>query len=293
MVFAALEIEQPTREILSLQHFGASIHWVDPAGAHETTSPLIITGITAMEKGDLLRPILSSRMRGGLGTLLIPRFKPGDLAYVLETPSAVEVVPAETACLNWDGVQYRVPGSVLFRTKLHVGRWAAQEGKGVQLLAYRPTTASGRVILCSASIGSHRPGAVPEDQEQLLRRLKGACEAVGAPGGTDPESDVESGSGRKESPNQSELSPTELLLAFPEQAPGFLLAILTGTSKLDTEGIVARARDLISVMLPRGAVSLMANRLSGSNEEIESALNGAGWAPFIRKIRLRINEENS
>jgi hypothetical protein len=280
MAVAALETQREAREIAGLERLGHAVEWVNPDAAVATPLPLVATGALALDAPALLKPVLLARMRLGRHSLLLPRFRPGDLAHVLNAPSTIEVLASETAELTWQGDAYRVPGSVLFRTKLHAKRWAALDGRGAQLLAYQPTTAHGQVVLCAASVTTARPGARGEDQRRLLGALIEACTSR-----TDEEGTVTRPAA------VGPISAVDLLKNHADLGPPLLLALLGGATPQDTAGIAETARRLCGVRLAPEKVVAVAAQLTATREEIEMALNQAGWTAFVRRVRQRQSED--
>jgi hypothetical protein len=274
MAIAALESQREVREIAGLERLGWAVRWLDRDAVVATSLPFVVTGGMAVEAPALLRSVLIERMRGGRHSLLVPRFRPGDLAPVLDAPAAVEVLTGETVELTWRNEAFRVPGSVLFRTKLHAGRWAVVDGRGAQLLAYQPTTARGRVVLCAASVTTARPGARADDQQRLLAALLQACIGEPEPEAT-PTTPTPAGP----------LSAAELLAAHAETGPGLLLALLAGAPRDDANVIVEKARRMCGTRLEAEIVAALVSRLTATPEEIESALHQAGWTAFVRRCK--------
>lgn len=274
MAIAALEKQREVREIAGLERLGRPVHWLDAKAATQSPLPLVVTGSLAVEIPSMLRPVLIERMRAGRHSLLVPRFRPGDLAPVLDAPATIEVLTGETSELTWQGGTFRVPGSVLFRTKLHAGRWAVADGRGAQVLAYQPTTARGRVVLCAASVTIARPGTRADDQQRLFTALLQACtnEAEPKTSATAP------------APSE-QMSAKDVLTAHAKVGPGFLLALLAGAPADNPAAIVERAQRLCGVLLEIDQVAAVVGRLSATREEIEMALCQAGWTAFVRRCK--------
>lgn len=274
MAIVALEIQREVREIAGLERLGRPVHWLDTNAAAQSPLPLVVTGALAMEASTLLRAVLIERMRAGRHSLLVPRFRPGDLAPVLDAPAAIEVLTGETATLTWQGDAFRVPASVLFRTKLHAGRYAVVDGRGAQVLAYQPTTARGRVVLCAASVTTARPGARADDQQRLFAALLRVCT-------NEPEPEATATAPTPTGP----LSATELLSAHGNVGPGMLLALLAGAPAGNPAAIVERAQRLCGVRLEIEQVAALVGRLTATPEEIETTLRQAGWTAFVRRCK--------
>jgi hypothetical protein len=290
MSVVALSSQVGVREIANVERLGRAVRWVDDNDACLAPEPLVATGTLAVDAADSLRRVLIARMKAGLGSLLVPRFRPCDLADVLDAPSAVEVLPAETAELDWNGTTYRVPGSVVFRTKLHVHKWAILTDRGAGLLAYQPTTVSGRVVLCAASVTLRRVGVSIDQQRHLLAALLAMCKPITA-NGEKLQAVTPAGDSAQASPlSDSPLSPAELLEVTPDVGPALLLALLLGAPRDNPDEIVKRANDLVGVQLDPVHVGRLALRISAEDNEIQAALVRGGWGVFLRKLRERYPE---
>jgi hypothetical protein len=274
MAIAALESQREVREIAGLERSGWDVRWLEPEAVIASYLPFVVTGSLAVQSPALLRSVLIERMRAGRHSLLVPRFRPGDLAPVLDAPAAVEVLTGETTELTLQGEGFRVPGSVLFRTKLHAGRWAVVDGRGAQVLAYQPTTARGRVVLCAASVTIGRPGARVDDQQRLLAALLKAC--VGEP---EPAATLAAPT------PAGPVSPAELLADHQDTGPGLLLALLAGAPREDPVAIVEKARRVCGTRLEAEKVAALVGRLTTTTEEIENVLRQAGWTAFVRRCK--------
>jgi hypothetical protein len=280
MAIAALETQREVREIAGLERLGRPVHWLEPKAATQSPLPLVVTGSLAVEIPAMLRPVLIERMRAGRHSLLVPRFRPGDLAPVLDAPATIEVLTGETSELTWQGGTFRVPGSVLFRTKLHAGRWAVVDGRGAQVLAYQPTTARGRVVLCAASVTIARPGTRADDQQRLFTALLQACT-------NEPEPEV-----AVPAPAPSrQLSARDVLTAHDKVGPGLLLALLAGAPRDNPAAIVERAQRLCGVLLDIEEVRGVVGRLTTTPEDIETALSQAGWTAFVRRCKRNTEQQ--
>ena len=280
---AALEPERQTGELSRLVDLGVELSWLDEENARTSPVPLVTTGVNMLTGQNHWRSITHARMQAGLGTLVIPGFKPGDYASVTGAPTALEAVPAQAQIIHWEALQLRVPASVAFRTKLHASKWAVLEGIGALLLSYRPTNARGCVVFCGASVASRRPGADSGDQARLLQTLldlTAATRADANSNGSLPASLAATG---------PSLTAAEFLSAFPEIAPHALLLLLGGWDPQQPNTSPEFGRSLFGFE-PDADFQAAAARVQGTPDEIESALRRAGWGPFIRKLQERLHE---
>ena len=280
MHVAALELERQTGELNRLASLAVGFEWLSVAAASACTAPLVTTGINMLSGHEHWRPLIHARMKAGLGTLVIPGFKPGDYSTVTGAPTPLEAVPALAQSLAWENLQFRVPASVAFRTKLHASKWATLDGVGALLLSWRPTNARGCVVFCGASVGSRRPGTDSGDQLRLLQTLLDLAAAMR------PEVESRPTSVTAES---TPLTASEFLSAFPEIAPHALLLLLAGWNPQQPEKLPELGRAFFG-FAPDSDFQAAAARLCSTPAEIESTLIRAGWSPFMRKLQERLHE---
>jgi hypothetical protein len=89
------------------------------------------------------------------------------------------------------------------------------------------------------------------------------------------------------------LSAVDVLKNHADLGPPLLLALLGGAAIQDAAGIVDTARRLCGVGLAQEKVAAVAARLTTTPEEIEAALNQAGWTAFVRRIRQLQSEDTT
>lgn len=282
MQIAALELERRTGELDRLSRLAMDFVWLSLEAARTTAIPLITTGINMLTGQEHWRSITSARMSAGLGTIVIPAFKPGDYAAVAQAPTPLEAVHAQAQSLTWENHLFQVPASVAFRTKLHAAKWSVLEGIGVLLLCYRPTNARGCVVFCGASVGSRRPGTDPVDQASLIQTLLSLAAPV--------RSEKNAASCAKPSAVSAPvtLNATQFLAAFPDIAPQVLLLRLAGWHPQRPEHLRELSRSLLGFE-PDDRCQTAVASLQADSAEIEAALCRSGWAPFIRKLQERLS----
>lgn len=269
MRVAALAYQQSLPDLKALAKLVDVVEWVSTESAGQHPFPLVVCGLMAVEQPQEFKQIVLERLNSGLGVLLIPRIRPFPADLLLETPEAVEVTPAEFKEVVFKNRTYRVAGSLVFVTALHAGKLATLPGRGVQILAYRPSTAKGSIILCGASLTSFRPGTNPSDQRLLLEKLLVMLQPVFNP-------EPEKTRGQK-------FSAEEMLSFCSEGMALVLLARVVGAGhtleeverKLMSLGFnpdSAQIGDILRKMMPVGA------------DEAAQILIKSGWGAYVRRV---------
>ena len=191
----------------------------------------------------------------------------------LKAPATINVKSAEFHSLEWDGQHFDVPGASVFQTPLHAGKWATSTGVGTVILAYRPHTAAGPIVLCSAAVTGRPLGVDSDTQRGLFAKILETAAAQSAVAGA-----VNVPAPR------SEQAPT--IDAFideeGENGAAFLLARLAAESQ---EEIAEVARQCLSVELDGDEVSRLTNRIPQVSEsEIIMTLQQRGWSAYLRRL---------
>ncbi len=282
MYLAALELERQTGELNRLSGLATEFLWLSLEAARTTSTPLVTTGINMLTGQDHWRSITAARMSAGLGTIVIPAFKPGDYAPVAQAPTPLEAVHAQAQSLAWEDSVFQVPASVAFRTKLHAAKWSVLDGVGALLLSYRPTNACGCVVFCGGSIASRRAGADPADQARLLQTLLSLAAPV-RPEKNEVPNAVPAAAGAP-----AKMNAAEFLAAFPDFGPQVLLLRLAGWDPRRPEHLSQLCHSLLGCEPDDRFQS--ASCLQADQAQIESALRQAGWATFVRKVHERLSE---
>jgi hypothetical protein len=193
---------------------------------------------------------------------------------LLGAPAPIEVVAAERETVVLDDRAYRIPCSVAFQTSLPSATALTGAGGPASLLAYRPTTVRGLVILCGAALAGRRPGSDPQDQRDLLNVLVarlGPTRAPAAPGVV---------------ATPLTLTAAELLVAEPVHGSAVLLAIVAMGGCREPAAIVREAERWLAVRLDAATVTSVLDRLGPAVNltELEQALRGGGWGAFLRRM---------
>lgn len=269
----ALEIQRGLRDLAGLGTLVDATTWYSPADAAESAEPLVLCGLLAAEEPELLQTLLSRRTRLGGGTLIVPRFRRGDLGPSLAAPVPITTVATDFDELEMEGLSYRVPGSVVFRSDLPLDKWSVVSGGGVGVFLYRRTQALGAVILCGPAVTGRRPGIVVEDQRALLEAL------------LQPLLPARMAAAESNEPPPP-LSPGELIEVDPAAA-AVLLALLSARPSQDVENIARQAHEQLAIQLEPVMISAVLGRLAPgwSMEDIEQALRARGWGAFLRRLR--------
>lgn len=274
MLIATLESQRTLQDMRGLPMLVEEINWVSNNIAGDTPIPLLVCGLLAADDPVYFSHLLRERSDKGLGTLVIPRFRPCNLQQLLETPGDIEIRAAEYSEVLWQQESYQISGSVVFDTNLHIGRLAVLPGVGVQILAFRQTTAKGNIILCGPSIISNRLGCNVIHQKALLGELLQLLMI--------DNTDTTAGSDKL-------LSPAELLRENSEAGPLILIAYLAG-AELKVQAIMETLTTL-GIDVKESAVNMGILHLKPdiSLSESRQALNEAGWSAFVRRLSSVFN----
>ncbi|MGE5389784.1 MAG: hypothetical protein ACM3PE_01850, partial [Deltaproteobacteria bacterium] len=154
---AALADQRGLRDLQSLPRLVDEVEWLGLEEARDSRWPLVLCALLASDNPGVFQELVQERLAKGRGVLLVPRFSPVALGQLIGTSEAIDIKVAEFKEVQWADERFKVPGSVVFRSSLHTGRLAFLEGIGAQLLAYRPSTARGTIIISGASLTSNRP----------------------------------------------------------------------------------------------------------------------------------------
>src|SRR5262245_14615564 len=113
---AALQNQRSGRDLAQLPELVDEVIWVAETDAENAAEPVVVSALWVADNIERGRNLLRSRSNAGRATVLVPRFKGGDLATLLGAPSAVEVRAGNFDGVSWeDGQQYGVPGVASFR----------------------------------------------------------------------------------------------------------------------------------------------------------------------------------
>ncbi|MCI0390295.1 MAG: hypothetical protein MOB07_16215 [Acidobacteria bacterium] len=270
---AALTIQQKLRDLANLSSLVDEVEWIAVEQAAEVNRPLVICALWLWEAAAEAATILQTRSLAGKTTLVVPRFRAGDLMDALKAPSAIGVTGAEFHSLEWDGQHFDVPGASVFQTSLHAGKWATSTGVGAVIMAYRPHTAAGPIVLCSAAVTGHPLGVDLDAQRALFTKIletaaaqSAVPDAVNAP-----------------APRSDQATTIDAFISEEgEVGAAFLLARLA-TGEQEELGKVAR--QCLSIELAKDEIGRLTKRLPQvTAPEITTALRQHGWGAYLRRI---------
>jgi hypothetical protein len=250
--------------------------WLQDQDAMQADDPLVIPGLWINEDAGAAKRMLRARSEARRATIVVPRFKGGDLAPLLGAPASVEVRPGDFDGIAWDdGQQYIVPGVSSLKTTLHAGRWAIASGVGTIVLCFRPHAAAGPIVVCTAALTSRPPGVELGEQRRLLARI--VDEVASHTGPPVPD--------RGDEPL---VEPAFDLDAYldEEGEVGAVLLLAMRACKGDRSADVATvAREVIGVVLPISEVDRCVRRIpEASIQAIAIALRAHGWGAHLRQI---------
>jgi hypothetical protein len=143
-------------------------------------NPAVVVGMWLYESPAESKKLLSARVASGLTTILVPRFKAGDLHSFIKAPSSVQLTIGEFNEFQWqDGTACAVPGQTIIKTKLHNGQWGGIAGLGSTVLGFREHEAPGWIVICTAAVSSRQFGVEMQSQrallEQIMSQTQDAC----------------------------------------------------------------------------------------------------------------------
>lgn len=276
MRFAALEEQKTLRDLAGLTRLCDEVVWCDVDNLATITDPALIVGLWLFDESGPARKLIEARSDAGLTTIIVPRFKAGDLRVVLNAPTAVRLKAGEYEAFQWDDdTGVNVGGQTLIETTLHKGQWGAVAGNGETVLAYRAHEAAGWIVLCTAVVTSKKFGVDLEAQRWLLGEIiKRTSESTPAPVNV------------KRSGNVCPVeSVTELLDGSDANAPAVVLAAALNDGDRGV-GAVSNTLSRIGFELSTVEIEQALSRMPDeTTAELERALRQAGWGAHLRRGR--------
>lgn len=272
----ALKNQKEFRDLSLLSELAENVTWLDSDELGKAPEAAVICAIWLSEAPEEASSLLTARSRKELPTVLLPRYKAGDLSSVIGAPSAVVVHAADFETVEWqDGVAYRVPGVCVLKSALHAGKWAIASGLGVVVLSFRSHAAAGPIVLCTASVAGRAPGVRREEQRRLFERI--LSEADAARPCLEPPCDAEVPPGPA----------ADLDACFREtdnRGAAVLLALIAcgGDRQADLSGT---ARQILGISLdPDEALKMLARLPEASADELSEGLRKHGWLPYLKRV---------
>lgn len=272
---AALESQKSGRDFAQLEELAGQVDWIADSSAADVAYPLVLSGMWVSDNKERSREVLRRRSGAGRVTLLVPRWRAGDIAPLVGATSSIEVRANNFDGVAWeDGQQYAVSGVSSVRTALHAGRWAVATGVGTTLLCFRPHMTAAPIVICTAAVAGRPSGVRLEEQRRLFERILTEAEALGSP-----------------HPNEPEMRPkepaTDLSTFLSEEGPigaSLLMALLScqGDRAADLAG---SAKSHLGIELEPGVLQRVLARLpEASRREMAVALRASGWGPHLRRV---------
>jgi len=273
---AALQSQRSGRDLAQLEELVGQVDWIADPAAADVAHPLILSGMWASDNQERSREVLRRRSAAGRVTVLVPRWRAGDIAPIVGAPSSIEVRASNFDGVAWeDGQQYAVSGVSSLRTALRAGKWAVATGVGTVLLCFRPHMTAGPIVICTAAVAGRPSGVRLEEQRRLLEWILKEAESLAS----------------QRSPKQPEArtnKPAADVATFlREEGPtGAVLLLALLACKGDKAGDLAgSARSRLGVDLEPGELQRVLIRLpETSRPEMATALRAFGWGAHLRRV---------
>lgn len=273
---AALKNQKGLRDLSLLPELAEDVVYLDPDDLTGAPEAAVLCAVWLFEDPGAASNVLKARSRNGLPTILLPRYKAGDLASVIGAPSAVVVHATDFDNVEWqDGVAYGVPGVCVLKSALHSGKWAVASGLGIVVLSFRPHAAAGPIVLCTASVGGRAPGARREDQRRLFEHI--LAEANAARPCRQPTCNT-----------ADQLGPVADMDTYfaqtSDRGAAVLLALIAcgGDRKANLSDT---ARQVLGISLDPGeAAKMLALLPEASVDDLSESLRKHGWSAFLKRI---------
>lgn len=249
--------------------------WVSEAELAQAPEPAVICGLWASEAG--AAAVISQRQQAGRVTVLVPRFEPMDLQRVLVAPARVQIEPAESSTILWQGQDsFAVPATTAIDTPLPEGHWGCS-GDRITVLAWRPHTQSGITVVCTPTVAGRALGAATGDQLGLLERILAEAGALVPANPSSTVTDLQAAASAQEFLDQEGDLGALALLAWLV-APG---------PALDAGALQRVGAHLDDAELVRLSAALPPLEPG----EVYQTLKAAGWGAHLRVLEHRPSEE--
>ena len=278
---AALETQKTLRDLAGLSRLCDDVAWLDLETLATATPPVFIVGVWLMDEPDAAKQLIARRSASGLSTVVVPRFKSGDLRGVLNTPTSLRVKAGEFDSFSWGGGEtIAVSGQTVFETTLHASQYGSVAGLGVTVLSYRSHEAAGCVVLCTAGLTSRQLGVSVAQQRRLweliLDRAKSPMSGVA--------SKIE-----RAAPSPA-TSVDELLATGDAVAAAVILSLSVGGGNREPNAVAAAAQRLGFSLSDEEVQHALARLPESTVAEMEQGLRRHGWGAFLRRGRLALAE---
>ena len=276
MQCAALFSQQKDRDLQLLPWLVDEVAWLDAGELASADEPAVLGGLWLEQEPEQAIAVLQKRSRHGRATLLVPRFRGGNLAAVLGAPASILVRPGDVDHVIWeDGEQYTVSAVSNIDTALHSGQWA-RSSYGTAVLCYRSSTASGPIVICTAALTSRAIGVSREEQRRLFKRV---MEEIGS---------MPSGIAIKDEEQRYTDHPypdeDSFLQATGPVGVTVALALIAANGDRGKD-LIQISRDLLGVEISEVQISLLLQQLPECDPgSLASTLERLGWGAYLRRI---------
>lgn len=274
----ALESQKALRDLAQLPRLVDDLAWVGETDLVGDPRPAVLVGLWLNESVEAVT-ILKHRSGAGAMTILVPRFKAGDLASVLGAPTPVRVQQYEFQHLTWDDQRiFGVPGFTLIRTSLHAGHWGYAEQE-LAVLGYRVHQGSAPVVLCMPGLCSRPFGVDMTEQRALLEAILNK-HCVERPAAAPVTQEARVAESAEEFVLENGAPVVPMLLAF---------AVTCGSRKI--RDLVTAGWKLGFRLDPNEVAKQIAGLPEVSVDEVAIALAANGYGGFVRRAKRIIVEE--
>jgi len=271
-----LDIHQNAADLKVLPQLVGTAQWIPLSDAIAARPMLVLPGLWVADSPRQATELLRGRSAAGLHTVIVPRFRAGALTNILGSPSSVELAAAEFRSFEWGGEHYAIPGFTIIKTALHAGKWGEAPGVGTVLLAFRPHSVAGAIVLCAATLTSRILGVATATQKHLLLRI---IEAASAPTNAIAAS-------IEDVPVANPSTIEEFLDQEHELGAAYLLSRLASANP-DSADLTEVAQQRLGILLPPEEAARLRYRAPAVQpEEIRLALVRFGWGAYVRRLRV-------
>ena len=283
MNFSALKSQKYLRDLVQLTSLADEVLWLDPEDLVKSTNTVVISGIWLSEYAGA-RTFLKSRSTAGFSTLVVPRFAAGDLAYVIDSPSAFEIKAADFDTLVWeDATEYEVSGVSFFKTSMNAGRLATAKQVGPAIFYYRSHAAAGPIVLCSAAVTGRPIGIKRASQKKLLSRIDREIRVLA------PELSKRKKIYPLPLPSNSDckdplLGVETFLKEAGEQGASLVLALYACDGNRQ-QPLSQTAKEILGISLQEKMIEESLPKIPQvSKETLSAVLTRFGWGAFLRRV---------
>lgn len=272
----ALEHQKKLRDLIQLPKLIEELSWIEVEQSSTAPDPLILCALWLWESPEQARIVLKQRSNAGLITLIVPRFKTGNLQQWFPVASAVEIRSGEFNQVDWkDGQIFQVPGVVYFDTALHQGRWGVALGKGTSIFCFRSHASAGPVIFCTAALTGRPLQVSLQEQKALFQKIwEESQKGVKAP-------PVEHGIDNTEAEEERSI---EALLEKGGSDYAMLLLALIAAEGEGERDLITIAKEYRMQLNPVFIEKHMKHFPETPMADIKQLLKKKGWGAFLRRI---------